>query len=415
MICLKGKRKIKAVLIFLVLSGIQVAIYGGETEEKLLRALKSGIDEQLREVEFKCAYTFSSYVVDTIEEAKNFDTSKGRLVVHATGILAKTRKMTYESFDLDTLETKVPEYLMNHVTASNLEIQAVYRKQSLEHSYRTLFVHERPENDKNLPILNQQEGAIPCPLTLGGSRSKPNFIDAVCDTLEKYSERTEIDVSNDGGFTTIFMREEYDKPELEDVPDSQKAKLQKALLSKKKTTETSYIISNTYPYPVLTERRTKSIQFDGVERDSNMKALDFVRLNGGCVLPQKIYMFSYIIFDDFGKDAVRKYLVSKWETDDMGKEKPKKSDFYIYLDRDSDIGGLALNLNYKLEENLPEYFDINKYGVRDLQNSSPIETQVDRQSDLTVWVRPAILLIAGFFIVYGIWKKWKAARQSVSA
>ena len=110
-----------------------------------------------------------------------------------------------------------------------------------------------------------------------------------------------------------------------------------------------------------------------------------------------------------------KWVVSCWESRDLGEHKPKKSDFYIHLDRDSDIGGLALNLNYKLEENLPEYFDINKYGVRDLQNSSPIETQVDRQSDLTVWVRPAILLIAGFFIVYGIWKKWKAARRSVSA
>ena len=98
----------------------------------------------------------------------------------------------------------------------------------------------------------------------------------------------------------------------------------------------------------------------------------------------------------------------------MGKEKPKKSDFFIYLDRDSDIGGLAPNLNYKINKNLPEYFDINKYGVRDLQTSSPIETQVDRQSDLIVWIRPAILLIAGFFIVYGIWKKWKATRRDIA-
>ncbi|MBR2693950.1 MAG: hypothetical protein IKN50_07165 [Clostridia bacterium] len=89
MICLRGKRKIKAVLIFLVLSGIQVAIYGGETEEKLLRALKSGIDEQLREVEFKCAYTFSSYVVDTIEEAKTLTRQKADLLFMPQGFSQK--------------------------------------------------------------------------------------------------------------------------------------------------------------------------------------------------------------------------------------------------------------------------------------------------------------------------------------
>ena len=416
MIGLEGKWNRIVVLMFVLLCGIHVTVYGGGSHEDLLHVLKSGIDEQLNDVEFKCTYTYSSYVVDSLEEAESFNTSKGKLVIHATGVLAKSRKMTYESFVLDTLETRVPEYLMNHITASNSELQAVYRKQSLEHNYRTLFVLERPESDKNLPVLNQHDGAITCPLTLGGSRSKPNFVDVIYDTCEKYPESTELAIANDDGFTTVSMCQEYDKPELgENVSEAQKAKLQKAILSQKKTTETTYVISNAYPYPVLTEKRTKTIQFDGEERHSNMKALDFVRLNNGCVLPQKIYMFSLIVFDDFGKDAVRKWLVSKWESDDMGKEKPKKSDFYIYLDHDSDIRGLTLNLNSKLEDNLPEYFDINKYGIRDLQTSSPIESQVDRNSDLTVLIRPAILLIAGFFIVYGIWKKWKTAKRSAAA
>ena len=106
MIWFKGRRNRIIVLMFLALCGIHMTVRGDETQEERLRALDSGVDQQLRDVEFKCTYTYSSYVVDTLEEAENFDTSKGRLVIHATGTLAKTKKMTYESFVLDKLETK---------------------------------------------------------------------------------------------------------------------------------------------------------------------------------------------------------------------------------------------------------------------------------------------------------------------
>ena len=205
MIWFGERRNRTAALMFIALCVIYVTAYGGENQEDLLKTLEQGVDQQLREVEFKCTYTYSSYVVDSLEEAESFDTSKGRLVIHATGMLAKTKKMTYESFVLDTLETRTPEYLMNHITASNSELQAVYRKQSLEHSYRTLFVLESPESDKNLPVLNQHDAGIICPLTLGGSRSKPNFVDVIYDTCENNPESTELAVANDGGFTAVSM------------------------------------------------------------------------------------------------------------------------------------------------------------------------------------------------------------------
>ncbi|MBQ3431143.1 hypothetical protein IJG20_03565 [Candidatus Saccharibacteria bacterium] len=386
--------------------GVTLAAYSEENQMALIDAIREGVNQQLREVEFKCTYSYSGYVVNTLEEAENYDTSNGRLVIHATGTLAKTKKMTYESLVVDKLETRVPEYLMDHVTVANAELRAVYRKQSLKHHYRTLFVLERDEKNKSLPILNQFEGVIPCPLTLGGSRSLPNFLDYSYSLLDFYSGRsdvtTEFAIENNKETTTISVHHEKPDPFSSVISD------------------TLFTLSNLYPFPVLLEE-TQRDHFTHHQKNkvrdrlSVVKALDFSTLNNGCVLPKKIYTFSTIFFDDFKEEDIDKYLVTKWESDDMGKEKPKKSDFYIYLDRDSDIGGLALNLNDKLERDLPEYFDINQYGVRDLQASSPIESQVDRNADFTVLIRPAILLIAGFFIAYGIWKKWKSAKRSAAA
>ena len=392
----------------LALTCARFTVFGDESQTGPLRVLCEGVDEQLRNVEFKCTYTYSDYVVDTLEEAENFDTSKGRLVIHATGTLAKTKKMTYESFVLDKLETKSSGYLKEHVTVTNPELRACYRKQNVQYPYRTLFVIERKEEERDIHTLSAVEANIPCPLTLGGFRSYPNFVryilSLIDDTSDKYEHTTDFDLKSNDQWTTIIVHHKTTDKVVSAVNDM------------------TYKISNAYPYPVLTEQRENRFYKyprDGHEREENsgLKAFDFISLNGGCVLPQKMYLFSKIpeFYDQFGAENAGKWLVSKWESDDMGKEKPKKSDFYIYLDRDPDIAGLALNLCYKLVKNPPKYFDINKYGVRDLQTSSPIESQVDRNSDLTVLIRPAILLIAGFFIVYGIWKKWKTAKRSAAA
>ena len=384
-----------ALSLALLMCIFQASAFGIEEEEmELLRTLKEGVDDQIATVEFKCTYAYSEYVVDTLEEAKDFDTTKGRLVVHATGSLVKTKTMSYESFVLDTLKTKIPEYYTDHVTVTNPELRAIYVKQSLQHSYRTLFVSERTEEDKKTFVLDNSYAGIMTPLTSGGGRGMPNYLDLIFYSLEKFPNETEVTISQEGNFTKILRHRE--------IPDIESSNL-------------TLTISNTYPYPVLTEREEKNhIPKVDITFYRGLKTSDYIRLNDGCVLPQEIVGYGPV-HDEYGDENIGKWVVSKWESDDLGKEKPQKSDFYIYLDRDSDIGGLALNLNYKLEKNLPEYFDINKYGIRDLQTSSPIETQVDRYSNLTVWIRPAILLIAGFFIIYGIWKKWKAARRSVSA
>ena len=165
--------------LLVLFSLVPLTACGNESQRDLLETLKQGVSQQLREVEFKCTYTYSEYVVDTLEEAENFDTSKGRLVVHATGTLAKTKKMTYESFALDTLDTKNPGFYMDHITVTNPELRAEYYKQSLNHSYRTLFIDERQEKNKDLPILDTVNARIICPLNIAGSRESPCFLDQI--------------------------------------------------------------------------------------------------------------------------------------------------------------------------------------------------------------------------------------------
>ncbi|MGI5832657.1 MAG: hypothetical protein ACOX6D_09055 [Thermoguttaceae bacterium] len=363
-----------------------------EEQMELLRTMIDGVDEQLRGVEFKCTYTYSEYVVDTLEEAERFDTSKGRLVVHATGVLAKTKKMTYESFNIGTLETKHPMFYMSHVTVTNRELRAEYVKQVPDQTYRMLFVNERTEKNKDMPILSRTQASVICPLAPTGSRPSPNFLANILVMRDKYTEGFEVLIHQDEQSTNVSYHYE--------IPNSE-------------TGDTTYTISNVYPYPVLVDC-TKKYSNPKREGYRRLRTSDHVRLNNHYVLPKKIYQFYQIIFDSFRPEDIGKWCVTKWESEDMGKEKPKKSDFYIYLDRDSDIGGLALNIEAKLNQNLPEYFDINKYSVRDLQWSTPLESQVNKIFDLSIWFRPLILLIAGVLIFLGCWSKWKSSRDSAS-
>ena len=49
---------------------LQFTVFGIEEEEReLLRTLKRGVDDQIASVEFKCSYTYSEYVVDTLGSA----------------------------------------------------------------------------------------------------------------------------------------------------------------------------------------------------------------------------------------------------------------------------------------------------------------------------------------------------------
>ena len=141
---------------------------GDEDQAKLLRTLKSGIDEYLREVEFKSTYTYSEYLVDSREKAENFDTSDGRLLLRATGSLIKSDKMTFESFVLDQANTEGACFFNDHITVTNSDLRANYVKEGEDAAHRTLFVSELEKTNSGIPLLDRAYASIICPLTYGG-------------------------------------------------------------------------------------------------------------------------------------------------------------------------------------------------------------------------------------------------------
>ena len=163
----RGWPLVLALLVALVMSCRAVGkARGDEDQSKLLSTLKAGIDDYLRKVEFKCTYTYSEYLVDSKEEAENFDTSNGRLFFRGTGSLIKSKTMTYESFELDRAATnRENDFLCDHITVSNSDLRANYVKQAEDAPHRTLFVLESEKTESGVQLLDSAYAPIVCPLT----------------------------------------------------------------------------------------------------------------------------------------------------------------------------------------------------------------------------------------------------------
>ena len=207
------KHRWPGIVIFLLMLVMSRGALGDEDQSEYLRTLKAGIDEYLREVEFKCTYTYSEYLVDSREKAEHFDTSDGRLLLRATGSLIKSNKMTFESFVLDQANTEGACFFNDHITVTNSDLCADYFKQGDGAIHRTLFVSEPEKTESGIPLLDQACASIFCPLTYGGGRAIPNIID-LCDVMvDKYHNETTIDVSHTEISTVISMH--FDLPNVE--------------------------------------------------------------------------------------------------------------------------------------------------------------------------------------------------------
>ena len=360
---------------------------GSEDQSKVLHDLKAGIDEYLKNVEFKCTYTYSEYLVDSKDEAERFDTSAGELVLRATGSLIKSEKMTFESFELDKANTKGNHHLDNHITVTNSDLRVNYVKQGEDVPHRTIFVSELEKNESGIPLLDQAYAPITCPLTYGGGRGIPNFIDLCNLKVSKYPNETTIDVSRDKDSTIISK--------LFDSPD-------------RETSSSVLTLSNAYPYPVMMSRNDETYSYP---RNANSygttQVFDLVDVGKGFVAPKTIYdTTGPIRHKDFGEEAIGKWIVRKWESDDLGKAPPKAKDFLIPLDRDTDFGGLDLELEHKLNRHVPEYFDINSFSLADLQNS-PGSNAPAPEINASKYYRPALIVLGVLIVAAGIYRRWR--------
>ena len=175
------------------------------------------------------------------------------------------------------------------------------------------------------------------------------------------------------------------------------------------STTSTTTLSDCYPYPIVTcqNKETRNYllnsHFYGTTR-----VFDLIDVGKDFVVPKRIYNATGPVKADvnLGEDAEGKWIVRKWESEDLGKEPPKAEDFLIPLDRDTDFGGLDPELVHKLNRNVPEYFDINSFTLADLfYSAEPKAAAPDAKA--SKYYRPAIIVLGALIVAAGIYRKWR--------
>ena len=365
---------------------------GKENQEKLLRTLKNGIDEYLREVEFKCTYTYSEYLVDSKEEAENFDTSGGRLIVRATGSLIKSKTMTLESFVLDQAipEKGFTSAVNNHVTVTNSDLRAHYVMAAEDAPNRSIFVLEEEKTEGGIQLLDMTYTQIICPLTYGGGRTFMNCLESFAHIQKTSLDRVSFNISHDEENIVISQQADFSA----------------------EGTGTVLVLSNEYRYPILL-REDRKTHNHAVDADifNTVRAFDLVNVGKGLVVPKKVCSSIGPFWTDvLGEGTKGKFLIYEWESEDLGKEPPKAEDFLIPLDRDTDFGGFDLELEHKLNRNVPEYFDINSFSITDLYyNTEP--NAAAPKTTASKYYRPALITLGVLIVAAGIYRRGRNRRR----
>lgn len=379
----------------LVLTAAAAANAAEIPEDQLdsLRTIQSRTDEGLRLADFACTYAFSTYVVDTQEEAEQFDTSSGRLVVHATGKLAKSGTMAIESFKLDKLETKHDFAYVDYISVTSPELTAEYERLYPELP-PTLFVSRR-HTDPGFPFLRHSYlgiSGITSPLS-----SEFRVVDSLLDRAKRGTDETTLSVSQDGTKTVIDQHFVYlpnlDQKSLDRIAED----FPQTKFPITEVFDTAYTISNEYDYPVLTEKTEITRTFSRETR-RGFRASRLELLENGSVLPKRIESYSPIISDNYGEDAVGKWKIIVWESEDLGKKKPKKSDFIIPFNRKSEISGLAVPFGKKLMILLTGRFNINAFNASDVGHGDPPLGYILKTGFL-IWYRPILIAGCGFLLL----------------
>ena len=168
------------------------------------------------------------------------------------------------------------------------------------------------------------------------------------------------------------------------------------------------VLSNEYRYPLLL-REESTVHKHAIDVDtySATAALDLVDVGKGFVVPRKVYSFlGPMLTDILGEGTKGKWVVWKWESEDMGKEPPKARDFLIPLDRDTDFAGLKSEIVLKLNHNVPQYFDINSFSIADLYYNTEPNTAAPT-AKAPKYYRPALIVLGALIVAVGIYRKWR--------
>ena len=115
------------------------------------------------------------------------------------------------------------------------------------------------------------------------------------------------------------------------------------------------------------------------------------------------------------RESTGKWSVIKWESEDLGKKKPRRKDFFIPLEPNTDFQSLRSDLIAKLTGKPPKYFKLDTYTPRDLMtHDSEYNPELSRQL-MMIWTRPAVILVGALLIVFSIYLKYRRSQKRKQA
>ena len=377
----------------LLLLGFILPAFGEENPDAYLSSVREQSGLQLETVRFKATYTYSHYIVDTFEEAERFDTSHGVLFERAFGKLAKNDKMMIQTYQHDQPETDPPFHFRfrDNIMVSSPDLLAYYAALGEDPSVKMLMIEELTERKNVVPTISSPVSPIINPLytAIGTDLSNKTF-----PYSDRYPDGRKLSVTHEKGNAVIAAHgESADNGSLD-----------------------LYItLSESHKYPVLLEKKKVYTQSDTPQTRECLQASDFVKLNGGCLLPRKVYLFKLIDNRAYGEENTGKWSVIKWESEDLGKERPRRKDFFIPLEPNTDFQSLRSDLIAKLKRKQPEYFKLDTYTPRDLMtHDSEYHPELNRQL-IMIWTRPAVVLLGALIIIFSIYLKYRHSQKRKQA
>ena len=364
--------------------GFFLPAFGEDDPDVFLSSVREQSGLQLETVRFKATYTYSHYIVDTFEEAERFDTSHGHLFERGVGKLAKNDKMAIQTFQNDQTQRDPCSFcFVDYVTVASPDLLAYYGAVGDDPSVKILMIDERPEKKGVLQAVGSA-----CPMINPLSASvKPDLPDRSFPYDDRYPDGRKLSVTHEKDTVTIASHGES---------------------SDNGSLDLSVTLSYSHKYPVLLEKKKVCTQSDTPQTRECLKASDFVRLNGGCMLPRKVYLFKF-------RESTGKWSVIKWESEDLGKKKPRRKDFFIPLEPNTDFQSLRSDLIAKLTGKPPKYFKLDTYTPRDLMtHDSEYNPEISRQL-MMIWSRPAVILVGALLIVFSIYLKYRRSQKRKQA
>ncbi|MDR2641726.1 MAG: hypothetical protein LBC74_02910 [Planctomycetaceae bacterium] len=337
---------------------------------KTLKELDDGCQIWGRNIQFKCDYTYTEGVVSTREEAEFMSISKcKKITLKVRGQIVKSKRKTFVSHFVD-LDSYTPLQTQDYIAVISETLEAQYVASNENKTLDTLYVMECSIENMSLNYPNVPQSPMNTPLNYSHSP-----ILKVLEDLKKMVslKPTVLKVNDDGVIQLSYGYKGQSERETDCC-------IKYSVLGK---------------YPLLIERKINT----GKDYCRVCMAKNFTTTNDGMVIPATIVSYYGPMKDWQGKEYEGEWLVSEWKTENVVGQRISDRDFFIPLNKDTYIGGLSLDLSKKMKQNMPEYFNIDDYSIRDLYDGLvlPENENKSNSTNLILVILGSILIVLSLF------------------